>query len=376
MGINKTDEDYIRRCFNLAKFGTGKVAPNPLVGAVIVKNGEVIAEGYHRAHGEAHAERAAILKLVTKGVVNHCASGASLYVSLEPCNHHGRTPPCTEMIIEAGIKKVFFAVRDPNPKVAKNDSVKILKKAGIQVNYPILEKEAKELNRIFFKNILKKEPYYILKTAMSLDGKIATRTGESKWITSEKSRQLVHELRFAADAILVGVNTIIKDNPELTVRLPKKEKAIYRIILDTNGRIPKNAKVIKQNKDKKTLLVVSEQLLPGKLAELKKLNVALLLAPVDKKTQQLDLKKLSKMLFELSICSVLIEGGSTVIDSFVRANLLDEYYCFIAPKIIGGKNSPTTVGGHGFANLKEARKLKFKEITKIGQDTLIHAYFK
>jgi diaminohydroxyphosphoribosylaminopyrimidine deaminase/5-amino-6-(5-phosphoribosylamino)uracil reductase len=376
MSTRHQNEKYIRQCFELATNGTGKVSPNPLVGAVIVKNEKVLATGYHQAYGEDHAERNAILKLIKNGIVKNCAAGSTIYVSLEPCNHFGKTPPCTDLIIEAGIKQVVFAVRDPNPKVAQNDSVKILKKAGIKVIYPVLEKEAKELNKVFFKNIAKQEPYYILKTAMSLDGKIATKTGESKWITSEKSRKFVQELRYAADAVLVGVNTVIKDDPQLTVRLSGKQKSIYRIVLDTNGRIPPESKLIKNNKDKKTILVVSENLTPLKINALKKLNVSLLLAPLDKKTGMMDLKKMSRLLFKLSICSVLIEGGSTIIDSFVRADLLDEYYCFIAPKIIGGKKAPTTVGGEGIASLQHAKKLKLQEIKKIGEDTLLHAYFK
>lgn len=376
MTTHQEKELYIRQCFELARQANGLVSPNPLVGAVIVKNNKVLATGYHKGYGEAHAERDAILKLAKKGSIKNCAAGATIYVSLEPCNHFGKTPPCADLIIEAGIKQVFFAVRDPNPKVVQNDSVKILKKAGIKVVFPVLEKEGKELNKVFFKNILEQEPYYTLKTAMSLDGKIATKTGESKWITSERSRELVQELRFVSDAILVGINTVIKDDPQLTVRIPGKEKSIYRIILDTNGRIPPSSKVIKNNKDKKTILVVSEELAPAKLNKLKKLNVSLLLAPLDKKTGMLDLKKLSKLLFKLSICSVLIEGGGTIIDSFVRANLLDEYYCFIAPKIIGGTKAPTTVGGEGINKLEHAKKLKLQEIRKIGEDTLIHAYFK
>lgn len=376
MSTRHQNEKYIRQCFELALNGTGKVSPNPLVGAVIVKNEKVLATGFHKSYGESHAERDAIMKLAKKGIIKNCAAEATIYISLEPCNHFGKTPPCTGLIIEAGIKKVVFAVRDPNPKVAQRDSVKILKKSGIKVEFPLLEKEAKEQNKVFFKNILKQEPYYTLKTAMSLDGKIATKTGESKWITSEKSRNFVQELRYAADAVLVGVNTVIKDDPHLTARLPGKQKSIYRIILDTNGRIPPESKIIKNNRDKKTILVISENLAPAKINALKKLNVSLLLAPLDKKNGMIDLKKMSRLLFKLSICSVLIEGGSTIIDSFVRANLLDEYYCFIAPKIIGGKKAPTTVGGEGIASLQHAKKLKLQEIKKIGEDTLLHAYFK
>ncbi len=329
MPVTEQDRHYIRQTFELAKKAEGLVSPNPMVGAVIVCDGKVLATGYHQSYGQDHAERMAILKLAKNKPVKNCAQGASLYVSLEPCSHQGKTPPCTELIIEAGIQKVYFAVKDPNPKVTKKDPVKILTAAGVQVNYPILENEALELNKVFFKNILNKQPYYILKTAMSLDGKIATSTGESKWITSEKSREFVHGLRYAVDAVLVGVNTIIQDDPRLSVRLSGKKKNIYRIILDTTGRIPRQARVIKENKDKKTILVVGDDLPKTKLEKLKKLKISLLLAPVVKKTKQIDLAKLGELLLKLSIASVLVEGGSAVADSFVRSGLLSEYYCFI-----------------------------------------------
>lgn len=368
--------EYIAQSFLLAKKGCGCVAPNPLVGALIVKDNKVLATGYHQKCGEAHAEREAILKLAkkNKGVVKNCAKGCSIYVSLEPCNHQGQTPPCTELIIEAGIKKVYFAVRDPNPQVKAKESVKRLQKAGITVTYNILEAEGRELNKVFFTNIQKKRPHFILKTATSLDGKITDKKGHSKWITGEAARKKVHELRYECTAILTGINTVIKDNPSLTVRLPGKQKKLYRIILDTTGKISPKANVVK-NKDRHTIVVVGKNISQARFNKLSQLkNITVVKATLNKK-KQIALPGLAKLLYQqFKICSVLIESGGTLNESFIKEKLVDEVYWFIAPKVIGGKTALTAVGGEGF-NLNKSPGLKINTIEKFGDDLLLIAKF-
>ena len=345
-----SSEFFIRRTFALAQQAAGFVSPNPLVGAVIVKDGKIIAEGYHRAYGKNHAEREAILKLAGKKLVKNCARGATLYVNLEPCAHHGKTPPCTDIIIEAGIKKVVFAVRDPNPKMKKLNSVRILKKAGIKVVYPVLEKEARELNKFFFKNQTKHLPYITLKSAVTLDGKIADARGKSKWITGRKARAAVHQLRLAHDAVLVGKNTVLKDNPRLNIRLPGIKKENYKIVLGARNQFPKNTKLLK---DRKAIFVDSSA------SSLKEL--------------------LSRLYKKQHICSILVEGGAAVNTSFLQAGLIDEWQLFIAPKVFGknalpvfekSRVSPGTLRKGVFP-----AKAKICSVQKIGEDYLLKILF-
>jgi len=372
------DENYLNKCFDLALKGKGLVSPNPLVGCVITKDSQLIASGYHKKFGSYHAEVDALLKLSKNkdSVSEDCAHGATMYLNLEPCNHYGKQPPCTEAIIKAGIKHVIFSMKDPNPLVTKNDSIKILKKANVKVSFGLLSEEAKRLNQFFVKNVACKEPFFILKTASSLDGKIATAKGQSKWITSSTSRNFVQELRYSVDAVLVGANTIIEDNPELTVRLKDRKKDIYRIILDTQARIPLKAKVIINNKDKKTIIVLGENISKKKIKTFKDRGVTVLLAPINKASQKIDIKKLSKLLYKLSICSVLVEGGGTINEAFLRSGVLDEYYGFIAPKFIGGKESLTSIEGNGITDLKNAFLLKEFTVESLGEDILVHGHFK
>jgi diaminohydroxyphosphoribosylaminopyrimidine deaminase / 5-amino-6-(5-phosphoribosylamino)uracil reductase len=338
-------EKYIRRSFVLARLGLGSVAPNPLVGAIVVKNGKVIAEGHHQCCGGDHAERNALRKLATNGNFKNCARGTTIYISLEPCSHQGRTPPCTDLLIEAGIKTVYFAIRDPHPAVRAKDGVAQLEAAGITVHYPILEAEARDLNKAFFTNIEKQRPYVIWKAGMSLDGKIATARGESKWITGEISRVKVQELRYTVDAVLVGANTVIKDNPSLECRLPDKEKTLIKIILGNRKAMPKKTKLLK---DPYALFI----------------------------PHPVDLEKMLKQLYhEQKVCSILVEGGGAINDTFLRAGLVDEFYLFIAPKIIGGKNAVSVVGGKGFNKLTESLPAKIQQISSSGEDILIHGFF-
>ena len=303
-----------------------------MVGAVIVKDGIIIGEGYHEKYGEGHAEVNAFESL------KEDPSGATMYVTLEPCSHYGKTPPCVDKIIQSKIKRVVIGMIDPNPLVAGN-GVDKLKRAGIEVKVGVLEDKCKKLNEIFIKYILTKKPYVVLKTAMSLDGKIATRNGESKWISSEKSRLQVHNLRNKFSAIMVGVNTVIKDNPELTCRIKNGNDPI-RIIVDSTLRIPINSKVLQNNE----------------------------------KNGQVDLNALIKKLGELGIDSILLEGGSTLNYSALEENIVDKVMIYIAPKIIGGESSKTPVGGRGIDKLKDAFKLKNIAINILDEDILVEGY--
>jgi len=341
--MSNTAEKFIRRTFALAVRSAGYVSPNPLVGAAIVKDGKVLAEGCHRACGENHAERAAILKLAGKRPVKNCARGATLYVNLEPCAHQGRTPPCTDIIIEAGVKKVVFAVRDPNPKVHKLNPVRILKKAGLEVVYPVLEAEARELNKVFFKNQIRKLPYVTLKSAVSLDGKIAGARGTSKWITGSKARAAVHRLRLEYDAVLVGKNTVLKDNPRLSIRLPQVKKDNYKIVLGSRQSFPQNTKLLR---DPKTIF-----------------------------TTERNLKKLLSGLYrKYKICSVLVEGGAAVNTAFLKAGLIDEWQLFIAPKVLGRDALPL-LRNPGRKDLEKIRAGKIKSVQKFGRDIKLEILF-
>ena len=347
----------------LAQKGAGKVNPNPMVGAVIVKDGTIIGEGYHEKYGEGHAEVNAFESL------KEDPSGATMYVTLEPCSHYGKTPPCVDKIIQSKIKRVVIGMIDPNPLVAGN-GVDKLKRAGIEVKVGVLEDKCKKLNEIFIKYILTKNPYVVLKTAMSLDGKIATRNGESKWISSEKSRLQVHNLRNKFSAIMVGVNTVIKDNPELTCRIKNGNDPI-RIIVDSTLRIPINSKVL-QNKDNKTIIATTKRASINSMQELLKKNINVII--IDEKNGQVDLNALIKKLGELGIDSILLEGGSTLNYSALEENIVDKVMIYIAPKIIGGESSKTPVGGRGIDKLNNAFKLKNIAINILNEDILVEGY--
>ena len=347
----------------LAKKGEGKVNPNPMVGALIVKDGTIIGEGYHEKYGEGHAEVNAFKSL------KEDPSGATMYVTLEPCSHYGKTPPCVDKIIQSKIKRVVIGMIDPNPLVSGN-GVDKLKRAGIEVKVGVLEDKCKKLNEIFIKYILTKNPFVVLKTAMSLDGKIATRTGESKWITSEKSRLEVHNLRNKLSAIMVGVNTVIKDNPELTCRIENGNDPI-RIIVDSTLKIPMDSKVL-QNKDNKTIIVTTKRANINSMQELLKKNIQVII--IEEKNGQVDLSALIKKLGELGIDSILLEGGSTLNYSALEENIVDKVMVYIAPKIIGGESSKTPVGGRGIDKLNDAFKLKNIAINILNEDILVEGY--
>lgn len=357
------DEEFMREALRIAKNALGRTSPNPLVGAVVVKDGKIIAEGWHRQAGTPHAEIHAL------NMAGELARGATLYVTLEPCSHFGRTPPCAQKIIDCGIKKVVAAMKDPNPKVSGR-GFELLKSAGIEVEVGICESEARKLNEIFIKWIKTGLPFVTMKFASSLDGKIATATGESQWITCLESRKFVHKLRDINDAVLVGIGTVLADNPSLTTRLIEGKSPI-RVILDSKARISLDSKVL-TDKSARTIIAVTENAPPEKISALKACGAEVIIAGYE----QIDLKMLMKMLAAQEITSILVEGGGQVHFSMMKAGLVDKIYGFIAPKIIGGSKSLTAVEGEGFLKLSEAMTLKNFTSEKIGEDILISGYVK
>ncbi|MCD6319210.1 MAG: bifunctional diaminohydroxyphosphoribosylaminopyrimidine deaminase/5-amino-6-(5-phosphoribosylamino)uracil reductase RibD, partial [Candidatus Desulfofervidaceae bacterium] len=327
--------------------------------------GKIVGEGYHRRAGLPHAEIEAIRAAGEK------TKGADLYVTLEPCNHHGRTPPCTEAILKAGIKRVFVGMRDPNPRV-KGGGVEYLRSKGVEVETGILERECQRLNEIFIKYITTGLPFVSLKLAATLDGKIALANGKAQWITNEKSRRFVHRLRNTHDAILVGIGTVLKDNPSLTTRLPnKKGKDPVRIILDTHLRIPLEAKVLHLNSQAPTWIVTSMQAPPEKIEALKGLGAEVII--VNLENGCLSLMELLKVLGEKKITSLLVEGGAQVAASFLRQRLVDKVYFFYAPKLFGVPHLPM-LGELGIASMAEVITLKDITLRRFEDNILITGY--
>ncbi|MDR7001834.1 bifunctional diaminohydroxyphosphoribosylaminopyrimidine deaminase/5-amino-6-(5-phosphoribosylamino)uracil reductase RibD [Neobacillus niacini] len=355
------DTDYMNLAVNLAKSTLGQTAPNPVVGAVVVKDHQIVGMGAHLKAGQPHAEVHAIQMAGEK------VKDATMYVTLEPCSHYGKTPPCSDLVIRTGIKKVFVATTDPNPQVA-GKGIERIRKAGIEVEVGLLQEEARELNKVFFYNISTGLPYVTLKSAISLDGKTATVTGASKWITGEEARQDVHELRHQHDAILVGVNTVIKDNPSLTTRLPSGGKNPIRIILDTGLRTPVDANVVTDG-------LAPTWIITGSGTDSKRervyqdLGVKLIKLPEG----QINIREMLKVIGEMGITSLFVEGGAEVHGSFLKERAFQQVITYIAPKLIGGKLAPASFGGEGFETMEEIVSLKIKEVDRIGNDIRIIA---
>lgn len=359
------DRKMMRNSLHLAKKGYGFVAPNPLVGATIVKNGKIIGEGWHEKFGEAHAEVKAINN-ATESV-----KGASIYVSLEPCSHQGKTPACSLTLIQHGFKRVIIASLDPNPLVS-GKGVKMLKQAGIEVEVGILKKEALKLNERFFKFIQTKKPFVALKMATSLDGKIATYNGDSKWITNEKSRAFAHRLRLQYSSILVGINTVLTDDPSLNVRIKNiKTKNPLRIVLDSKLQIPLEAKILDIS-IAPTWIATTNQASSIKIKQLENLGLTVLVCP--EKEGKIDLHFLLVELGKANIDSLIVEGGGTVNFGFAKEKLADKIYAFLAPKLIGGESAKTGMEGYGFALLSEVIELKNLSYKRMKNDLLIEAY--
>ncbi len=356
------DEFYMERVIALANKGRGCTNPNPLVGAIIVKNNKILGKGYHKYYGSYHAEIEAFKDAELKG---EDVEGATLYVNLEPCSHYGKTPPCAKAIIEKKIKKVVVGIKDPNP-IVSGRGIRFLEENGIEVKVGVLGDRCTELNKIFVKHITTGLPYVILKWAMTLDGKIATSNGDSKWITGEDSRTYVHKLRSSVSGIMVGVNTVIKDDPSLNVRLCSGKSPIP-IILDTHCRIPLHSKVL--NGEVKPIIYTSEKAESDKVSVLQAMGVDVIVGPI--KNGKMDTEFLMKSLGSMNINSILIEGGGEVAYSFLEGKLVDEVLAFISPKIIGGINSKTPVGGGGIEFIKDCINLESLKIRKFEKDILI-----
>ncbi len=322
-----TDEKYMMQCFELALKGAGNVSPNPLVGCVIVKNGKVVAEGYHKKYGTNHGERAAIVSALKKGV---SLKGAELYVNLEPCAHFGKTPPCSDLIIEQKFSRVVIGVKDPYHEVA-GKGIARMKKAGIKVITGVLEAEAKELNKFFLKYVTTGLPYITIKAAQTLDGKIADNKYRSKWISSNESRRTVHKLRSVYDAVLVGANTVKYDDPKLNVR-DVKGRDPFRLIIDKDLALKSNFNVYKYT-DGKTIVITSLNAELSRIKSLQKKNIIVL--PCRLKNGVIDLTDAVKKLAAHNIASIMIEGGAFVYNEFLKAGLVDEMLIFIAPDIMG-----------------------------------------
>jgi diaminohydroxyphosphoribosylaminopyrimidine deaminase/5-amino-6-(5-phosphoribosylamino)uracil reductase len=356
----------MRKVLELAGKGRVTTSPNPMVAALIVKKGKIIASAYHRRPGGLHAEAIA-LKRAGKN-----AKGARLYVNLEPCAHLGRTPPCSKAIIKSGIKEVCCAMIDPNP-LNNGKGKKELEKSGINVKVGILDKEAAKLNEVFIKYVTKKMPFVTIKVAESLDGKIATKTMDSKWITADESREYSHRLRSEMDAVLVGVNTIIRDNPFLTAR---KNRSPIKIVLDSNLRIPEGAKIFSKKSPSLNIVAILRKSLkdPHILKKAERFNnKGILIIVCPGKDERIDLEWLLKELAELEISRLLVEGGGDTIAGFLEQGLADRVLFFIAPKIIGGRTAVTSVEGKGIEKISQAIKLKDVKVEMLGGDILVSA---
>ena len=354
-----TGQDYMKRALELAKKGAGHTSPNPMVGCVVVKDGRIVTEGYHERYGEFHAERNALTRC------EEDLTGAEMYVTLEPCCHQGNTPPCTDIIIERSIGKVYVGSMDPNPKVA-GKGVKILQEHGIEVETGVLEKECLALNEIFFYYITTGMPYVAMKYAMTLDGKIASCTGDSKWVTGETARHHVHELRKQYSAILAGIGTVLADDPMLNCRIEEGVDPV-RVVCDSSLRIPLSSQLVKTAGDIPVIVAYAKEN-PEKEKALLQAGVELISAGRD---GRVDLAVLMRELGKRKIDSVLVEGGGAIHGSLLKSGLVQKIFCYLAPKLIGGREAGSPVEGDGFSRMKDALPVKEMEILPLGEDICI-----
>lgn len=360
-------EMYMKRAIELAKTAIGRTSPNPMVGCVVVKDGKVISEACHERYGEFHAERNALTRC------KEDTKGAELYVTLEPCCHYGKTPPCTEIIIEKGISKVYIGSLDSNPLVA-GQGVEILKNAGIQVETGILEEECINMNEVFFHFIKEKKPFVVMKYAMTLDGKISAITGDSKWITNEYSRNHAHYLRKIYSGIMVGINTVLLDDPMLNCRIEEGVNPV-RIILDSKLRIPMDSNIVKTAKEIRTIVAYNSNKVGNNLQrvdELKDKGIELINIPGD---DRIDMNILMEKLGELKIDSILVEGGAEVNSAVLKAGVVNKVYAYIAPKLITGALAKSPIGGDGIELMKDAINLCNVSVKTLeGGDILVEGY--
>ena len=361
----KEDERYMRLALKLARKGLGRTSPNPMVGAVVVRGKTIVGRGYHHRAGEPHAEILALRQAGTK------ARGATLYLNLEPCDHFGRTPPCTRAILNSGITRVVSGMRDPNPLVSGR-GFRRLRKAGIQVDVGVLEEECQELNAPFCTFITGKRPFVTLKAAASLDGKVATQSGDSRWISSEASRNYVHRLRQAMDGVMVGIGTVLKDDPLLTARLPGKKKIRQplRIVVDSRLRVPLRSQLVRTAGQYPTLVATTPAASLSRRQRLAAANVEVAVIPKDARGH-VSLRGLMKDLARRGVVSLLLEGGSTLNGGALKERVVDRVLFFLAPKIIGGQRAPGVFGGDGALLIKDALPVKILKVRQTGPDILI-----
>ena len=370
------DIEYMQRAMELAENGRGFVNPNPLVGAVIVKDGRVIGEGWHRKYGCLHAEREAL------AACTEDPAGSTMYVTLEPCCHHGKQPPCTDAVIAAGISRVVAGLPDPNPLVA-GKGIALLREHGIEVECGLLEADLRYQNRVFLKYITSGRPWVTMKWAMTLDGRIAASTGDSRWVSSEESRRYAHQLRAWNMAIMAGIGTVRVDDPLLNCRIDGMRSPV-RVIADSYASVSLSSQVVRTAHQYRTVVAYSGTPDPSRLAALADAGVEILQVDSGQAgdcTQQraadvrkVDMDVLLSRLGKMGIDSVLVEGGAELDWSMVEAGLVDEVYCFIAPKVIGGGTAKGPVGGAGFPKMADAFPLEIESVTRSGPDILVHAF--
>jgi len=361
--VEKRHNNFMHLALKLAKKSRGLTNPNPLVGAVVVKKGKVLGRGYHKKAGAAHAEVIALEKAADS------ARGATLYVTLEPCCHFGRTPACVDKILSCGIKEVVFAMGDPNP-LNNGKGALALRRAGVKVLSGVLEEEAKEINQVFIKYITRRLPFVTVKVAQSLDGKIATSSGDSRWISSESSRRLVHKLRAEADAVLVGIDTVLKDNPLLSCRLNGHlyKKQPKKVVVDSRLRLRPSLKIFSQASPA-DVIIATTRFAPQAKVSLFQKKARVIIAK--DKQRRVHLRDLFRKLAKQEIAHVLIEGGGEIIASALEAGLVDRMIVFVSSKIIGGRNAPTAVEGPGAKRITEAMDLKDMKVRTLGSDLII-----
>lgn len=363
-----SDQKFMQRALELAVKARGRTNPNPMVGAVIVKNGQIIGEGYHHQAGTPHAEIHAL------NAAGQNADGATLYVTLEPCSHYGRTPPCADAVIRSGIIRTVVAAVDPNPQVAGKGIEKI-KKAGIEVEVGIMGAEAARLNEVFNKYITTGLPLTALKTAMTLDGKIAAYSGDSKWITGEDARHHVHELRNIYDAILVGIGTLLKDDPMLNTRLDQDDtRDPVRVIIDGNLQTPPDSNIGKTAGKQRTIIFCADSAGQDRRGKLKSLGIEVI--SISCHPEKMPLEDVINRLGRMGICSLMAEGGGEINAYLLEHGLIDKVYWFIAPKIIGGRMAPSPIGGQGIEHMHDAVGLKSLDVQRFSSDILITGYLK
>jgi diaminohydroxyphosphoribosylaminopyrimidine deaminase/5-amino-6-(5-phosphoribosylamino)uracil reductase len=364
--VRGTPEKFMRAALGLAGRGLGHTSPNPAVGAVVVKGDKVIARGWHRRAGLPHAEVQALRKAARR------ARGADLYVTLEPCCHLGRTPPCTKEIIGAGLKRVFIGILDPNPRV-KGKGIRELKRAGIEVRTGFLEDSCRTLNEAYIKYITTGSPFVTLKLAATIDGRIATSTGESRWITGVESRRLVHSMRSQADAVMVGSGTVIKDDPELTVRL-SKGKSPLRVIVDTELKTPLSARVLSSSGGR-VLIFVTKRAARGKIKKLEERGAEVIVVPFigGGSGSGLSLRRVMEELGKREVTSLMVEGGSTLAASAIKQGVVDKVCFFISPMILGGDALPS-IAALGIKNLGKGVKLGGVKTKRLGRDIMVEGY--